>query len=99
MKNKVVHISFTNEKQIAPGKRFRNVFKNINYKGKIWCVNVKNNCFVIRRNNKISITGNSNVMGEKRGFEQEHILLMSHGGAIHDTIAVIERKRSLEAFF
>ncbi len=34
----------------------------------------------------------SNVMGEKRGFEQDHILLMSHGGAIHDTIAVIERK-------
>lgn len=35
----------------------------------------------------------SNVMGEKRGFVQEHILLMSHGGAIHDTIAVIERKK------
>ncbi len=34
----------------------------------------------------------SNVMGNKRGFKQEHILLMSHGGAIHDTIAVIERK-------
>jgi hypothetical protein len=31
-------------------------------------------------------------MGQRRGFEQEHILLMSHGGAIHDTIAVIERK-------
>ncbi len=31
-------------------------------------------------------------MGNKRGFKQEHILLMSHGGAIHDTIAVVERK-------
>jgi tRNA G10 N-methylase Trm11 len=31
-------------------------------------------------------------MGQKRGFEQEKILLMYHGGAIHDTIAVIERK-------
>ena len=31
-------------------------------------------------------------MGEKRGFKQEHILLLSHGGAIHDTIAVIERR-------
>lgn len=31
-------------------------------------------------------------MGKGRGFEQEHILLMSHGGAIHDTIAIIERK-------
>jgi hypothetical protein len=34
----------------------------------------------------------SNVMGERRGFEQDHLLLMSHGGAIHDTIAIIERK-------
>ena len=31
-------------------------------------------------------------MGKKRGFEQTKVLLMSHGGAIHDTIAVIERK-------
>lgn len=31
-------------------------------------------------------------MGEKRGFKQEHILLLSHGGAIHDTIGVIERR-------
>lgn len=30
-------------------------------------------------------------MGIKRGFTQEEILLMSHGGAIHDTIAVVER--------
>ena len=30
-------------------------------------------------------------MGKSRGFEQEHILLINHGGAIHDTIAVIER--------
>lgn len=34
----------------------------------------------------------SNVMGAKRGFRQEEILLMSHGGAIHDTIAVLERR-------
>ena len=34
----------------------------------------------------------SNSMGKVRGFEQEHILLMSHGGAIHDTIAIIERR-------
>ena len=34
----------------------------------------------------------SNVMGKNRKYNQEHILLMSHGGAIHDTIAVIERK-------
>lgn len=35
-------------------------------------------------------------MGKKRGFEQEEIYLMSHGGAIHDTIAVIERRVSIE---
>jgi len=33
----------------------------------------------------------SNVMGKSRGFKIEHICLMSHGGAIHDTIASIER--------
>ena len=31
-------------------------------------------------------------MGKNRGFVQKKILLMSHGGAIHDTIAVIENK-------
>ena len=31
-------------------------------------------------------------LGKKRGFEQEHLLVMSHGGAIHDTIAIKERK-------
>lgn len=31
-------------------------------------------------------------MGKKRGFKQEHLLVMSHGGAIHDTLAIIERK-------
>jgi len=31
-------------------------------------------------------------MGKKRGFKQEHLLVMSHGGAIHDTIVIVERK-------
>lgn len=31
-------------------------------------------------------------MGKVRGFETEKILLISHGGAIHDTIATIERR-------
>lgn len=31
-------------------------------------------------------------MGMRRGFIQDTILLMSHGGAIHDTIAVVERR-------
>lgn len=32
-------------------------------------------------------------MGKSRGFEQEEILLMSHGGAIHDTIAVVGKRK------
>jgi len=34
-------------------------------------------------------------MGTKRGFEVEQILVISHGGAIHDTIGTIERKMIL----
>lgn len=47
----------------------------------------------------------SNVMGKVRNFKQEHILLLSHGGSIHDTIAVCERRdegitrEELKAFF
>ena len=32
------------------------------------------------------------VMGRSRGFQRVAILLMSHGGAIHDTIAVVEKR-------
>lgn len=34
----------------------------------------------------------SNTMGAGRGFKVEKIALFSHGGAIHDTIASVERK-------
>ena len=33
----------------------------------------------------------SNCMGRSRGFTLERIALFSHGGAIHDTIASVER--------
>lgn len=33
------------------------------------------------------------VMGRQRGFVTERIALFSHGGAIHDTIASVERHR------
>lgn len=33
----------------------------------------------------------SNTMGQNRGFYVEKIALFSHGGAIHDTIASVER--------
>ncbi len=39
----------------------------------------------------ITLGYHSVVMGKKRGFINEHILLMSHGGAIHDTVVTIER--------
>mgnify|MGYP003393121462 FL=1 len=32
------------------------------------------------------------VMGKQRGFIVEKITLFSHGGAIHDTIASVERR-------
>lgn len=33
----------------------------------------------------------SSVMGKMRGFQLEQVALFSHGGAIHDTIASVER--------
>ena len=33
------------------------------------------------------------VMGKQRGFVTESIALFSHGGAIHDTIAAVERRQ------
>lgn len=59
---------------------------------------VKNNLSNIMNPNGIVITFgyHSNSMGKNRGFVQEHILLLSHGGSIHDTICVIERKQNDE---
>ena len=55
---------------------------------------IKNHISRILAPNGIVITFgyHSNVMGKNRGYKQEHVLLMSHGGAIHDTVAIIERK-------
>ncbi len=52
----------------------------------------------IVKDNGIVITfGYQSVnMGAKRGFTQECIYLMYHGGAIHDTIAVVERKSGVK---
>ena len=47
---------------------------------------------VIKPNGKVITFGyHSNTMGKNRGFNIEKICLFSHGGAIHDTIASIER--------
>lgn len=41
--------------------------------------------------NIITFGYHANVMGRNRGFAVEAIALFSHGGAIHDTIASVER--------
>ena len=53
---------------------------------------IKDSIHKILNKNGIVITfGYHSVsMGKSRGFVQEKVLLLSHGGAIHDTIAVIE---------
>ena len=43
--------------------------------------------------NVITFGYHSVSMGKKRGFEQEHLLVMSHGGAIHDTLVIVERQQ------
>jgi hypothetical protein len=44
------------------------------------------------RGNVITFGYHSVSMGAGRGFQQECLLVMSHGGAIHDTIAISERR-------
>lgn len=49
--------------------------------------------FILNKNGWVITFGYHSVcMGSNRGFTQEGLLLMSHGGAIHDTIAVKERR-------
>ena len=47
---------------------------------------------VLKQGGKVITFGyHSNTMGQNRGFTVEKICLFSHGGAIHDTIASVER--------
>jgi hypothetical protein len=47
---------------------------------------------VLKPGGKVITFGyHSNTMGKQRGFTVEKICLFSHGGAIHDTIASVER--------
>ena len=47
---------------------------------------------VLKEGGKVITFGyHSNTMGAGRGFKVEKIALFSHGGAIHDTIASVER--------
>lgn len=46
---------------------------------------------ILKKGGKVITCGYHSVsMGKSRGFKQEKILLLSHGGAIHDTIFTIE---------
>lgn len=48
---------------------------------------------IVNRGGKVITFGyHSTVMGKGRGFAVEKIALFSHGGAIHDTIASVERR-------
>lgn len=48
---------------------------------------------IVRRGGKIITFGYStNVMGRRRGFILEKVCILSHGGAIHDTLISVERK-------
>ena len=50
----------------------------------------------LNRNGRVITCGYHSVsMGRSRGFKQEVILLISHGGAIHDTIFTIESLSSI----
>lgn len=47
---------------------------------------------ILKQSGKVITFGyHSVVMGENRGFELEKVVLISHGGAIHDTIVSVER--------
>lgn len=49
---------------------------------------------VLKTGGKVITFGyHSNTMGQNRGYFVEKIALFSHGGAIHDTIASVERKK------
>ncbi len=51
-------------------------------------------CRILKDDGRVITFGYHSVsMGKKRGFIQSRILLMSHGGAIHDTIAVVEDRK------
>jgi hypothetical protein len=47
---------------------------------------------LLRRGLVVTFGYHAVSMGRERGFELERVLLMSHGGAIHDTIASVERR-------
>jgi len=48
---------------------------------------------ILTTNGEVITFGYQSVsMGVVRGFKQKELLIMSHGGAIHDTLAILEKK-------
>ncbi len=48
---------------------------------------------ITKESNKVITLGYHSIsMGQKRGYEIESLCLVSHGGAIHDTIITVENK-------
>ena len=76
------------------------------YKGYVWCVNTKQSNFIMRRNGKISITGNSgfpaNVaaiqmlkeyMGAEIGVDDGELIAMTKGIHLYDFELELAKKR------
>lgn len=63
----VVHISKRKEHKLRDYK------KNINYSGKVWCFEVPNHIFIVRRDGKISAQGNSNAEATDYVFSKRTI--------------------------
>lgn len=66
------------------------VKKEIDYDGKVWCLNVKNENFFIRRNGKCHFTGNCRLKripegnSEFEGFIGYHLLELEKDWEVHD---------------
>ena len=54
-------ITFTNKKS---NKFYKHNIKTSEYKGKVWCLNVKNNNFLVERNGVFCFSGNSEMFGQ-----------------------------------
>ena len=61
----VVNIAFERREVLL---RHDKNLSEVNYDGDVWCVEVPTSYFVVRRNGKVHITGNSNLLGALQGF-------------------------------
>ena len=85
---KLITISIEQDTQII--RRDRVKIEEIEYKGIMWCVSVKDGAFVARRNGKIFITGNS-------GFPKSQDICKAidkQAGATREVVATVDKLQS-----